>query len=230
MAFILQIYCPIDYSNDERILYLFSCLNVECKDPEYYLTRIITVKSETKNDTNTETDRNIDLNIYSYFKPYYISVIEEPKEMINMEKYEKMAKNCVYGTSEGEAYEKEHPTVFKNDKNNYKFYKQLRRCPEQILRYDWNGEPIIPSINSNFSVERCQCQSAMTFEFQLMPSLITFLMKNKNNKNAKINLDFETILAYTCQKNCTDSTKNFCNSKTFLFKDELDTYINRNNH
>lgn len=228
MAFILQIYCPIDDSNDERILYLFCCINVQCKDPKYYLTRIITKNGVTKNDTETNRE-NIDLNIYSYFKPYYISVIEEPADFINKKKYEKMAENCMStdGSTGSEVYENQCPTAFKNDKNNYKFYKQLRRCPEQILRYQWNGEPLISSINSNFSVETCQCKSIMTFEFQLMPSLITFLLNNKIDKSAKINLDFETILAYTCKKNCFDSIKNFCKSKTFLFKEEFDTNINQ---
>ncbi|KAI7693075.1 hypothetical protein SSS_10453 [Sarcoptes scabiei] len=41
MIFILQIYCPIHQSDNDRILYLFSCLNPQCNDRKNILLRVV---------------------------------------------------------------------------------------------------------------------------------------------------------------------------------------------
>lgn len=258
MVFILQIYCPIDDSNDDRILYFFSCVNKNCSNKQCRLFRIVTKekqtmkKMETKlfdddwgddgqsliNDsTLTESSsesiitKKYDFEKYSHFIPHYISVIDEPSnESIDKEKYEKIAKQIVIveeNNSITEEYEKHYPEAFKNDKDNYRFYKQLRKCPEQIMRYEWSGKPLKPSNKANIETsEPCKnCGSTRVFEVQLMPSLINILWNNKKKtieNDDDTSLDFETILFYTCGRNC-NRTDNIHEEQVFVFKENCPT-------
>ena len=57
MAFILQIYCPVDNSNDDRVLYFFSCVNKDCSMKKCRLFRIVTkAKQATKIETKLFDD------------------------------------------------------------------------------------------------------------------------------------------------------------------------------
>ncbi|XP_027202339.2 programmed cell death protein 2-like [Dermatophagoides pteronyssinus] len=252
MAFILQIYCPVDNSNDDRILYFFSCVNKDCSMKKCRLFRIVTkakqaTKIETKlfddddwggdnestsdstftteqSSNNVGSTNKYDFEKHSYFIPHYISVIEETDESIDNEKYEKMAKQIanVEENFINEQYEKHYPDVFQNDKDNYKFYKQLHKCPEQIMRYEFAGKPLKSSGRINFSIETCKnCKSKRIFELQLMPSLINVLLNNKMKTidQQDISIDFETILIYTCGKNCYSTTNEICEEQVFLFKE-----------
>lgn len=250
MAFILQIYCPVDNSSDERILYFFSCINKHCLKKKCRLFRVVTkakqsIKMETKlfdddwgdsesttidstsnNHNMVETTIKCDFEKHSHFIPHYLSVIDEPNESIDKEKYEKMAKQIeiVEENFVNEEYEKHYPEAFKDDTDNYRFYKQIRKCPEQLVRYEWSGKPLKPSNKANIKLETCEnCGSERVFELQFMPSLINVLLNNKNKPiNDDISIDFETIMAYTCSKNCYPP--NCINEEqTLLFKEDCTT-------
>lgn len=156
-----------------------------------------------------------------YFKPHYISVIEEPSEKkLNKNEiaiYEKKASLCDGSQSGNDGYEKFVPEGFRNDKNNYRFYKRLRRYPMQIIRYELFGTPLRSS-SKEFQLEACPyCQSVRSFELQVMPHLINVLHQTKNSKIKELTLDFETIIMFTCSKNC--STQNFFKEQLILFKE-----------
>ncbi|KAH9529958.1 programmed cell death protein [Dermatophagoides farinae] len=161
----------------------------------------------TESSSESIITKKYDFEKYSHFIPHYISVIDEPSnESIDKEKYEKIAKQIVIveeNNSITEEYEKHYPEAFKNDKDNYRFYKQLRKCPEQIMRYEWSG----------------------VFEVQLMPSLINILWNNKKKtieNDDDTSLDFETILFYTCGRNC-NRTDNIHEEQVFVFKENCPT-------
>lgn len=248
MIFILQIYCPIHQSDNDRILYLFSCLNPQCNDRKNILLRVVHNSNGLKQSNKlfedewsvTESydqsilehkfDENLSLNklekydrnIFVGFTPYFITVIDEPDDQTDMKKYEEKfsMKDLEEEVDENEKYEKNYPKAFENDKTNYKFYKQLHKCPEQILRYDWSGKPLM-SRDENIAskLEKCpNCNSKRIFEFQLLPSLINHLWKERMAHIETID-EFETILFYTCGKNC--NIKLFNSEQIFLFQENF---------
>jgi len=74
-------------------------------------------------------------------------------------------------------------------------------APDQIIRYDWSGSPlIITKLESSAlsNVNKCRhCQAPCVFEFQLMPALVNFLKIDN-----RIGLEFGTVFVYTCSANC----------------------------
>eukprot|EP00111_Clytia_hemisphaerica_P016716 TCONS_00049568-protein len=88
------------------------------------------------------------------------------------------------GSTDGDChYEK--TKVKHGDSAFYQFSKQIRPCPQQCLRYDWQGTPLILSDCSKITpplnaIPPCQkCGAVRVFEMQLMPNLVTCLHKTK---------------------------------------------------
>ncbi|XP_002711551.2 programmed cell death protein 2-like isoform X1 [Oryctolagus cuniculus] len=102
-------------------------------------------------------------------------------------------------TDGDEKYEK---TVMKSgDQTFYKFMKRIAACQEQILRYSWSGEPLFLTCPASQVAElpACgHCGSQRTFEFQLMPALVSMLQ----GANSGVSVEFGTVLVYTCEKSC----------------------------
>ncbi|XP_055872308.1 programmed cell death protein 2-like [Biomphalaria glabrata] len=153
----------------------------------------------------------------SVFKSYYLSVIEEPPEVTSVDvhvedlirKYEQdegkqldelFKESCTPGQPKhGEHYEK---TELKHgDKMFHKFLKRLQRCPEQCIRYDRNGDPLLVSImDSSLTIPNCPyCGCQRIFELQLLPSLIPWL---KTENGSDVEIDYGTVMIYTCLNNC----------------------------
>lgn len=159
---------------------------------------------------NPKTEGGNECKKYAFFKSYFISVFEEPNKEFRInqrdkENFETLGKNCLdEKDGSGEGYEKQYSTAFKDDTINYHFYKRLRRCPEQIIRYDWNGQPLRSTADVDIKPDPCpHCCGSRVFELQLMPALVNILGRTKLNENEPIDIDFETILAYTCANNCS---------------------------
>jgi hypothetical protein len=103
---------------------------------------------------------------------------------------------------DGEKYEK--TVAAHGDKAFFKFYKRIQCCPQQSLRYDRSGVPLVISNRQEQQppkeIPRCpNCQGARIFEMQLMPALVHIL--NSSSPIAE-HLDFGTVLVYTCSNNC----------------------------
>ncbi len=125
--------------------------------------------------------------VIPYFTPYYVSVLEEPKhlpikhlshEQRLLEEYEQREgplMTCDKQEKSKEKYEKSR--VADGDTVFHQFQKRVKRCPEQCLRYEWNGKPLLFSNKSSLSsdlnrIPVCSnCQSERVFEMQLMPAL-----------------------------------------------------------
>ncbi|XP_041650740.1 programmed cell death protein 2-like isoform X2 [Cheilinus undulatus] len=154
------------------------------------------------------------------FRPFFISVVEE-SDLYGEEddlhhaqqllrEYEKREGVAVGeldgdgggGEGGGEKYEKTRArhgdTVFS------RFMKKISVCPEQILRYCRGGKPLFisePPPNTAQMVSACgSCGGSRTFEMQLMPALVSLLQRKDGGAEAE--LEFGTVLVYTCTKSC----------------------------
>merc|ERR1719494_1789649 len=95
----------------------------------------------------------------------------------SMERGKKKKKGAVQ-----EKYEK----VKRSDEGFYQFKKRVGRCPQQVLRYRWQGEPLLSSnktaLSTSFkNVPVCQiCNAPRVFELQLLSSIIPKLNVEHN--------------------------------------------------
>ncbi|XP_067905960.1 programmed cell death protein 2-like [Heterodontus francisci] len=150
------------------------------------------------------------------FQPFYISVMEEEdysleigfsherkllheyqrREGVNVEQL-----NSCEDNGGAETYEK--GKARHGDRTFVKFMKQIASCPQQILRYCWNGIPLLlssPAIGIETAVPECEsCGSPRVFEFQLMPALVNML---RSTSGEEISVEFGTVLIYTCERSC----------------------------
>ncbi|KAM5236159.1 programmed cell death protein 2-like isoform 2-T2 [Ctenodactylus gundi] len=149
------------------------------------------------------------------FLPYYICVVDEDdyRDFANLDHAHSLLRD--YQQREGtdmerllsqsfssdgdEKYEK--TKIKSGDEMFYKFMKRIAVCQEQILRYSWSGEPLFLTCPTSevTEVPVCSyCGGQRTFEFQLMPALVSML----KSANLGLLLEFGTILVYTCEKSC----------------------------
>eukprot|EP01121_Diplochlamys_sp_Union-15-3_P006030 TRINITY_DN1645_c0_g1_i1.p1 TRINITY_DN1645_c0_g1~~TRINITY_DN1645_c0_g1_i1.p1 ORF type:complete len:148 (+),score=34.03 TRINITY_DN1645_c0_g1_i1:66-509(+) len=130
--------------------------------------------------------------------------MEEPPETNVLSKKEKKIVNEFYkseNSSGGTWNEKYESTVSQQDKPILKFQRRLSRCPQQILRYNFNGEPLWFTNKKPASIPKCKsCGAARVFELQLMPALL-YLLKPVSKEEGR-NFDFGTVLFFTCSSSC----------------------------
>ncbi|KAK2584828.1 hypothetical protein KPH14_007140 [Odynerus spinipes] len=107
-----------------------------------------------------------------------------------------------------EKYEKGIP--LHGDKMFHDFVTRIQDNPGQLLRYCRdNCAPLLLYPMSN-CIGRCRhCGSEMTFELQVLPTLIPkLILQPRNEENFQI--EFGTVLIFTCLKSCwslTDSCR-----------------------
>ncbi|CAN0927605.1 Programmed cell death protein 2-like, partial [Linum grandiflorum] len=102
-----------------------------------------------------------------------------------------------------EAYE------YDPDRTNLKFMKQLDANKNQCFRYSYGGQPLLAA-QEVVHVERCKlCGSLRSYEMQLMPPLIHFLLEDDLLRPTLEKWNWLTVLVYTCAKfcqNCSDAS------------------------
>ncbi|OAP58844.1 hypothetical protein AYL99_06141 [Fonsecaea erecta] len=108
------------------------------------------------------------------------------------------------------------------DKTFQKFSDRVAQNPEQVLRYEFKGEPLLYSgtdeVASRFIVPhgrtgparglpRCDsCGGQRVFELQLVPGLIYELEKDDENAmSLDDGMEWGTIIVGTCANNCGDA-------------------------
>ncbi|XP_028405907.1 programmed cell death protein 2-like [Dendronephthya gigantea] len=171
------------------------------------------------------------------FIPYYITVLEEdllvleagqltPSEKRLLADYtareglpgvEEMMATTAADSQWGK--EKYETSVAKHgDRIFQKFRKQISLCPEQCLRYSWDGEPLLMTSQGPGSIPSCNaCGGKRVFELQLMPALVSLLRVETQDQgtNTRDNQDtdlyrnwssecieFGTVFVYTCSQGC----------------------------
>jgi len=129
---------------------------------------------------------------------------EEPDsdEDPDLEKYQQMAAEAgsgslaaVEGLEEVEAEQVE-------DKVCEKFRSRVKRAAGQVVRYDRGGEPLLCTSSPALEAPPpCQhCGGERSFEFQVMPQLLTELGLGLDETND--GLDWGSLYVFTCMASC----------------------------
>ncbi|XP_077592085.1 programmed cell death protein 2-like isoform X1 [Stigmatopora nigra] len=154
--------------------------------------------------------------------PFFISVVDERdvlvEDDVGLSHAEKLLKDyerregVVAGLDEssGEKYEKTQ--AHHGDHSFSRFRKRISACPQQILRYCRGGQTLFisePPTDERQLVPPCtSCGGPRTFEFQLMPALVSLLSwKDAVGTNAASLMEFGTVLVYTCAVSCWTSSE-----------------------
>lgn len=248
---VFQIKGSIDESELDRVVQVYACVDQKCskhtwialrclfpdhaeKKPELVPKFLRAVHDETLGTVLVDDSR-------MFFKPHYVSVMEEPTGRENFAsnnlealklaskftdldlnpapieaKYKNLknyqAPKPPAHLSDLDDFEKfQLENLYANDKTTYRFYKRLRRYQGQVVRYDWQGEPLLSSDKFKYRPTACQsCQSRRYFEFQLMPALMNYFspangeIKNEFDRET---IDFSSVVISSCSKNCSDTSK-----------------------
>lgn len=137
-------------------------------------------------------------------------VVNEEEEMETFKTLE--AEGKTGSLKEVSEEELEKHVDFKVDKVFSHFKKQISTYPEQIIRYERGGKPLlIAKEPTPESIPPCEhCGSARQFEFQIMPQTLVVL------KEADV--DWGVLLVYTCKNSCTNSSGY---KREFVFKQDV---------
>ncbi|XP_047363626.1 programmed cell death protein 2 isoform X2 [Vespa velutina] len=126
------------------------------------------------------------------------SEIEE-KEMA---KYKSMAQLKETGCIQGEKDTEDLSRMANPDEDEVfaLFRTRIEQNPEQVLRYERNGQILYISGSTKIKdVPKCSlCGGERQFEFQIMPQLLNFL----NYKDVINSLDWGILVIFTCKKSC----------------------------
>ena len=129
---------------------------------------------------------------------YYLYVIPEPSPVKQSSAEEDELADEEKGKGGGEKYESTE--VSHKDKSFYKFYKKIQLSPEQCIRYNLGGSPLLS--DPSFTIPQCEkCRKPRQFEMQIMPPLISILQLKGSATHP---LDFRTVLIWTCQGDCVE--------------------------
>lgn len=106
------------------------------------------------------------------------------------------------------------------DKTFQKFSDRIAQNPEQVLRYEFKGQPLLYSGMDNVAsrfivphgkpgavrgIPRCDsCGAQRVFELQLLPGLIYELEKNET-MDLDDGMEWGTIIVGTCANNCGEA-------------------------
>ncbi|KAG5519434.1 hypothetical protein PMAC_002061 [Pneumocystis sp. 'macacae'] len=118
----------------------------------------------------------------------------------------------------------------KGDKTFLHFQKRLSRAPTQVLRYirtelnnTKNSDILWINLNgqlNNSEVTECPCGEKRTIEFQIMPTLLSFL---NIDHTKKYSLDWGILNIYTCEKSCMLANNHIC--EELLWRQEISSEI-----
>ncbi|XP_029422505.1 programmed cell death protein 2-like isoform X2 [Nannospalax galili] len=125
------------------------------------------------------------------FQPFYICVADEDDygDFVGLDHAQRLLQDyqqregvCMEqllsqsSTNSDEKYEKTQ--MNSGDQMFHKFMKRIAACQEQILRYSWSGQPLFLTCPTSeiSEIPACgSCGGQRTFEFQLMPALVSML-------------------------------------------------------
>jgi len=161
--------------------------------------------------------------------PYSISFIDAEKEYLEYEPQD-VPRNARLDTEGGSLSAAEEKALFESsmDKTFQQFADRLSQNPEQVLRYEFGGQPLLysrsdavgkllavdsdskvqtaASRNANTSqraskIPRCtSCSAARVFELQLTPHAITELERDEAGIDG---MEWGAIIVGVCSQNCS---------------------------
>ncbi|XP_041510000.1 programmed cell death protein 2-like isoform X2 [Microtus oregoni] len=247
LALVVQVYCPLEGSPFHRLLHVFACARPGCGDAgtrswKVFRSQCLQVpekETRTAQDTAPAVGEGPPAHtVVPQFQPYYICVAEEDDygNSVGLDHAHSLLQDyqrregvdlehllSLCSSSDGdEKYEK---TNIKNgDQTFYKFMKRIAACQEQILRYSWSGEPLFlacPTLEVS-EVPACSgCGGQRTFEFQLMPALVSML----SSPNLGLAVEFGTILVYTCEQSCWPANQKSPMEEFCIIQEDPDEFL-----
>lgn len=82
-----------------------------------------------------------------------------------------------------------------------KFRERVRRAPDQVMRYERRGKPLLCNKQQMKNPPNCsRCGSVRTFEMQIMPQILSELKLGMDLVDA--GLDWGSIYVFTCDRSC----------------------------
>lgn len=154
----------------------------------------------------------------SAFKSFYISVVEESEIPPGETAVDIHARKLLqeYELGEGNAFripsgqgcmtyaQELYEKAYHNDVVFHRFHKRVRRYPQQLMRFCWEGEPLfICPPPPSWEPKNCEaCGARRCFELQAMPALIPSLKIEGIRKLRDAPVEFGTVLIYSCSASC----------------------------
>lgn len=91
-----------------------------------------------------------------------------------------------------------------------------------LFRYCRNqGKPLF-LYEDNEPIKCCNCQGKLSFELQVLPSLISYLkLKSRKDHYGSGHLEFGTALIYTCEKDCWTKEDTFKYEHVLIQEEKL---------
>lgn len=115
--------------------------------------------------------------------------------------------------------------IVNQDENFTKFNKRIEHNRDQVLRYEWNGDPLWIAKPTNTEIPNCEnCGSSRVFEFQIMPQLLNKFY-DENQEFTSESLDWGVIVVYSCAESCDIDSK-YC--REFILKQDLLSELSEN--
>lgn len=131
---------------------------------------------------------------------------DDGKTEVNQELFRKMMEEGKAGTlSDAKNVDDDlkQMALGKEDKQLSKFKSIVKRCPEQILRYQLDGSPLWISdkdVPQPEDILKCtECHGERVFEFQILPQMLNHMKWDQLKEES---IDWGVLAVYTCQNNC----------------------------
>lgn len=183
--------------SDEQLGDLFAGVKISEKPKEKVVS---TAASSKGNVSKGKKSKGI---LIEFYEEHEAGADSHDHERALLEKYNKEAQELGEETFRaGESTAKRNES--KDDScNPDSFVAQLNLEPDQRVRYSYEGRPLIPFPEARAKVSakrKCPtCGGAREFEFQLTPQSLLDI-----NGQTGLNLDFSTLLVFTCKESCAD--------------------------
>jgi len=157
------------------------------------------------------------------FTSFYLDAYPEELEKEDTTNANAGSSNVQYDTEDSGGGASEKDTFESSlDKTFQKFSDRVAQNPEQVLRYEFKGEPLLYSGTDNVAsrfivphgksgavrgMPRCEkCGSQRVFELQLVPGLI-FQLEKDEAMDLEEGMEWGTIILGTCVNNCGEAGK-----------------------
>ncbi|CAN7998920.1 unnamed protein product [Ixodes hexagonus] len=213
--------------------------DMDCAEVQPEATGVDAVKTAGEL-RHSELERRAELqalSAVSAFRSYYVSVVEEDrisqedstadshiKELLqNYELDDGCASKTISRGQGSSSYAQENyekASISHGDQTFYKFHKRLQCCPEQLIRFCWDGKPLfISQPPASWVVPKCaNCGAHRCFELQVMPALIpTLEIDGAQFKGCPV--EFGTIIVYSCSASCWNAQNTWLEEVAFVQPD-----------